>query len=271
MSGGAEQVAPVTARAAATLICVRDSDAGLEVLTTVRHTALTFGSGALVFPGGRVEAGDHEIAAVPSLLDPDPAAPETLASRVAAIREAFEESGVLLARDAGGDPVTDARLQALIGTYRAQLCAGTLPFREFLDRERLVLNTGSLVHFAHWITPQARPKRFDTQFFLAPAPVGQVAGHDAGEAVSTEWLRPADAIAGGESGRYKLLFPTRMNLLKLGRWRSFAEAAQAARSGEVVTVLPEMIRGADGARQLRIPLAADYGGELFPVIDPPAM
>ncbi len=242
---------------------------------TVRHQTMVFGSGALVFPGGRVDAVDRDAAAAAVALCDKAAAglpPEALAFRVAAIRETFEEAGLLLARDArSGEPVGDERLQRLVSTYRAQICAGTLSFSTFLERERLLLCTGELTYFAHWVTPRTRPKRFDTHFFLAPAPHGQVAGHDSGEAVATEWMTPARAIEQTAAGRYKLLFPTRMNLLKLSRWSSVADAAAAAAQSEIVTVEPEWITGTDQGDQIRIPETAGYGGSLFPVIDPPAM
>ena len=273
---GPENPSWVMPRPAATLICLRDAEPDrLEALMTVRHQTMVFGSGALVFPGGRVEAVDQEIAAAGAALCDKAAAgmpPEALGFRIAAIRETFEEAGLLLARDArSGEPVGDERLQELVSMCRAQICAGTLSFSTFLERERFLLSTGELTYFAHWVTPRTRPKRFDTHFFLARAPHGQVAGHDSGEAVATEWITPARAIEQTAAGRYKLLFPTRMNLLKLARWSSVADATAAATQSEIVAVEPEWITGTDHGDQIRIPETAGYGGSHFPVIDPPAM
>jgi hypothetical protein len=133
-----------------------------------------------------------------------------------------------------------------------------------------VPDAGGLAHFAHWITPLPVPKRFDTQFFLAAAPPDQDAVHDGYEAVDSIWIRPADALAAAAAGSRKVVFPTRLNLLKLARHDSVAEAFAVARATPVVTVMPEM-RMTPAGRVLRIPAAADYGGEEFLAGDPPSM
>ncbi len=197
MNTAPKDTPPVAARPAATLICVRDGAAGLEVLMTVRHQTMEFGPGALVFPGGRVEDTDRAIADAGHFCDPAAATltAEGLAFRIAAIRETFEEAGLFLARDpASGTAIDNARLQDLVGNWRRKLLEGALSFHDFLQREGVVLQASDLVHFAHWIAPHDRPKRFNTHFFLAPAPPGQVAGHDSGEAVSVEWLAPGRAV-----------------------------------------------------------------------------
>jgi 8-oxo-dGTP pyrophosphatase MutT (NUDIX family) len=173
------------------------------------------------------------------------------AFRVAAIRETWEECGVLLAR--GGTPV------AAEGDFAAMLAA-----------RALVPDISGLAHFAHWITPVPVPKRFDTHFFLAADPGDQAALHDGQEAVDSVWIRPADAIAEADAGSRKIVFPTRLNLWKLAHHASVAEAFAAARATPVVTVLPEM-RMTEAGRVLRIPAAAGYGGEEFLAGDPPAM
>jgi hypothetical protein len=115
------------------------------------------------------------------------------------------------------------------------------------------------------------PKRFDTHFFLAAAPEDQAAVHDGQETVDSVWIRPAEALAEGIAGTKKLVFPTRMNLTKLARHDSVAEAFDAARATPVVTVLPEQIAMTPEGRILRLPRAADYGGEDFLAGDPPSM
>lgn len=207
----------------------------------VRHREIDFASGALVFPGGRVEPADVTLAGG------DPAA----AFRVAAVRETWEECGVLLA--APGAP------PAAQGEFAAMLAA-----------RGLVPDVAGLAHFAHWITPEPVPKRFDTHFFLAAAPEDQDALHDGLEAVDSVWIRPRDALAEAEAGTRKVVFPTRMNLTKLARSNSVAEAFAAARARPVVTVLPLQRTTAEG-RFLRIPPEADYGGEEFLAGDPPSM
>lgn len=127
-----------------------------------------------------------------------------------------------------------------------------------------------MVHFAHWITPASRSKRFDTQFFLAAAPPDQLAVHDGLESEDSLWIRPAQAIAEANAGQRRLVFATRKNLEKLGRSRTVAEALEAARAARVVTVLPDMVQTAEGWR-LTIPAEADYGGAVFEVLDAPAI
>jgi len=226
---------------AATLLLLRDSPAGIEVLLTTRHDDAGFAAGATVFPGGKVEARDHEHAAGDPL-------------RVAAIRETFEECGILLARPNGERAMlTAAALDDLV----ARRSSGT-DFGAFVAHAGLTLATDLLVPFAHWITPADQPKRFDTHFFLAPAPAGQVALHDGHEATIVHWLTTEGAIAAARRGEIKLVLPTRLNLLKLGRSKSVAEALAAARQSAVVTVQPEIVDTAGGPA-FQIPAAADYG------------
>jgi 8-oxo-dGTP pyrophosphatase MutT (NUDIX family) len=232
---------PAPARPASTVLLLRDGAAGMEVFMVVRHHQIDFASGALVFPGGRVEPADAVIAG----------GDEAGAFRVAAVRETWEECGVLLARPGVAPPAE--------GEFAAMLAA-----------RALVPDIGAMAHFAHWITPIPVPKRFDTHFFLAAAPADQDALHDGHEAVDSVWIRPRDALAAAEDGSRKVVFPTRMNLLKLARHDSVAEAFAAARATPVVTVMPEMRMGPEG-RILRIPAAAGYGGEEFLAGDPPSM
>ncbi len=186
---------------------------------------------------------------------------QTLTLRVAAIREAFEEAGILLARPAGGGAlVGDGRLAALGRQYRADLEAGRLTIGEMAAAEDLVLAVDLLVPFAHWITPDVVPRRFDTHFFLAPATDAHfaTARHDGGEVVDSVWIRPADAVAEATAGRRTVIFATEMNLRKLGESATVADALARARRNPIVTVMPEVVQVA-GGRRLRIPAAAGYG------------
>lgn len=258
---------PVPARPASTVLLLRDGAEGLEVFMVVRHRQIEFASGALVFPGGRVDPGDHAIAEALPELGP----PEAGALRVAAVRETFEECGVLLARPRGAAELVDAaRLARIEAEHRAALCRGERPFAEILATEDLVPATDCLTYFAHWITPASRPKRFDTHFFLAAAPPGQAAMHDGNESVESLWIRPAQALAETDAGLRKLVFATRLNLMRLARYATAQQAFADAAATPVVTVQPESVETPEG-RMLRIPSAAGYGGELFPALDPPAM
>jgi 8-oxo-dGTP pyrophosphatase MutT (NUDIX family) len=240
---------PAPPRPASTIILLRDGPAGLETFMVVRHHQIDFASGALVFPGGRMEAADAELAA--SLIEADPLAP----FKIAAIREAFEECGVLIARPRGED--------GLVPPGRVEDLDRAAPFAELLARENLAPAIDRLVPFAHWITPAFLPKRFDTHFFLALAPAGHALAHDGREAVDSVWISPREARA--ERGRrFKLLFPTERNLWKLSAHLDAASALAAGRAAPIVTVQPEPVE-VDGGPGLAIPAEAGYGGEVFSV------
>ncbi|HBK07763.1 MAG TPA: NUDIX hydrolase [Acetobacteraceae bacterium] len=260
------------ARPAATIMLLRDGPEGIEVFMVVRHQAIAFAGGALVFPGGRVEEADHEFAA--SSADcPNPEGLDTgaLAFRIAAIRETFEECGVLFARPRGSEELIDAAtLKRLEDQHRAALNAGSIGFDAVLESEGLVPAPDMLVHFAHWITPASQPKRYDTQFFLADAPAAHLAVHDGWEAVESLWITPARALADTDAGIYKLVFATAKNLEKLGRSRTVREAIEAARASTVVTVQPKGTKLESGKRLMRIPEEAGYGGTEFIVDYMPA-
>ena len=254
-----------TPRPAATVLLLRDGPDGIEVFMQVRHQDMKFASGALVFPGGRVDPEDHELAANPSL-SPATVGLDSLAGalRVAAIRETFEESGVLLACPRGDTRLVSAeRLRGLSDRGKT--------FARMVADAGLVLAADLLVHFAHWITPVYRPRRFDTHFFALAAPEDQLAAHDGTESVESMWIAPSAVVAGSEAGRFKLVFATLMNLKRLDRFVTVAEALEAAARTKVVTVTPELVaRGEGNVRQMRIPAEAGYGGEVFTVDLPPA-
>lgn len=255
----------VTPRPAATVLLLRDGPTGIEVFMQVRHEDMNFAAGALVFPGGRVDPEDYAIAAdaavSPATIGLDPLAG---ALRVAAIRETFEESGVLLASARGESAlISAAQLSAIAPQGRS--------FGQMIAEARLVLAVDRLVHFAHWITPVYRPRRFDTHFFALAAPADQAAAHDGTESVESMWIAPRKVIAGSAAGRFKLVFATLMNLKRLDRYDTVADALAEAARTRVVTVTPELVARGDGnIRQMRIPAEAGYGGELFTVDLPSA-
>lgn len=259
---------PVPARPAATLIMLREGGtSSFSALMQVRHEKLAFASGALVFPGGRVDPDD----AVTAGRLPHAAADGLAAFKVAAIRETFEECGVLLAYAAGTAEMVGAdRALDIAARYRQAVSSGERRFSDLLQDEALLPAIGQLVHFAHWITPETRPKRFDTHFFITDAAPGQEPTHDDGETTDSVWISPADAIEGAAAGRYKLVFATRLNLQKLTVSETAADALAAARSATVVTVRPRTVETPDGP-MIRIEAAAGYGGDTFPPLDAPAM
>jgi 8-oxo-dGTP pyrophosphatase MutT (NUDIX family) len=258
----------VPARPAATIMLLRDGTAGLEVFMTVRHRAIEFASGALVFPGGRVEDSDHAIAAREGLHD-GRLAPGFF---IAGIRETFEECGILLARPRGsGLLLSVERLRPIAAAFKERVAHDHAAFGDLLSAENLVPAADLLEPFAHWITPASQRKRFDTVFFVAAAPADQVGTHDGAEAVDSVWITPQAAIAASQAGQYKMLFPTMMNLQKLGRHNSVDAALTAAGQSAPVTVEPELLSVKDGIRTLRIPEAAGYGGSVFTVDLPPGI
>ena len=253
------------ARPAATIMLLRDGPAGIEVFMIVRHLAAAFAAGALVFPGGRVEEADHVLAStLGDGANKNGLDHEALSFRVAAIRETFEECGVLLARPDGSERLIDAAmLGRLEDQHRAALNAGSIGFDAVLGSEGLRPAPDLLVHFAHWITPSQQPKRYDTHFFLAEAPAAHLAVHDGAEAVESLWINPAQALADAEAGRFKLVFATAKNLEKLGRAMTVRDAMESARASRVVTVQPKGTRLDGSRRLLRIPEEAGYGGSEF--------
>lgn len=249
-----------TPSAAATVLLLRDGAAGIEVLMITRHADVAFAGGALVFPGGRVDAGDADAAVLRHCHTVAGADTTDMATRVAGIREAYEEAHILLARPAGGDDLMGAaaldRLEGGGGVAR--------DFVGLVAGGGIELATDLMVPFAHWITPRGQPKRFDTRFFLAPAPLDQVAAHDGREAVDSVWISAEQAIAQSDAKRVSLMFATRLNLLKLGRSRTVAEALAAARTDRIVTVCPEIAETPNG-KVFRIPADAGYGISELPV------
>jgi 8-oxo-dGTP pyrophosphatase MutT (NUDIX family) len=249
---------------AATLLLLRDGATGLEVLMVTRHAATVFAGGAAVFPGGRLDPEDSS----PGLLQRCCAVPSIdtrqMALRVCAIRETFEEAGLLLARRAGEDELLAG---SEVERVQAELLAklGHPPdFTELVVDGALELATDLLVPFAHWITPAIRPRRYDTYFFLAPAPSGQEARHDGHEAVASVWVAPAQAAADGAAQRIKMIFATRFNLQKLARSATRDAAFAAARGDTIVTVCPEY-RETPRGLMWRIPIEAGYGVAETPV------
>jgi 8-oxo-dGTP pyrophosphatase MutT (NUDIX family) len=260
----AEIVAP---RPASTILLLRDNAANeIEVFMMVRHYEIDFNSGALVFPGGSVDKGDQEIMARRDLYAGGEGLDATaLSFRIAAIRETFEESGILLAKPRGSKTLVDAkRAREIEAVNRTALCEGKTTFLNVLADNDILLALDELVPYAHWITPEGMPKRFDTWFFLAAAPPEQVGAHDGKESTDSIWVSPREAVAGGESGRFKLPFPTTRNLIKLGKQMSVKAALEDSRGKSVVTVMPVMTK-LNGGRQLRIPLEAGYDGDVFEV------
>ena len=238
---------------AATILLLRDDP--FEVLMVRRHHQIDFASGALVFPGGKTHAGDQDPAwesHVEGWSGVDPAKREL---RIAAIREAYEESGLLLAHHPDG--------RHFAGDDRAAGARDAIAKdeRSFLDLVReldVKLDLSALSVFSRWVTPNMMPKRFDTWFYVAAAPKDQLASSDGWETVDAEWIAPLEAIRLGAAGERTIIFPTRMNLQMLAEASSTEDAIVRAQARQIVTVEPK-VEMRDGERVLVLPKDAGYG------------
>lgn len=236
---------PVNPVPAATILLLRPSSNSLEVFMVVRHHQIDFASGALVFPGGKADEQDFDKALTPLISSPN-SNDDLRGAEVSAIREAFEECGILLAYDANTKSlITGPRLESL-QHYRKALNSGEILLKDFLEKENLTLACGELTRFAHWITPPMMPKRFDTHFYLALAPEDHVAVHDGYESVDSVWIKPADAVAEAHAGTKTIIFPTRLNLEKLAQWKTPEEAIAKSKNADIVSVLPWTEKREDG-------------------------
>jgi 8-oxo-dGTP pyrophosphatase MutT (NUDIX family) len=244
---------PAPPRLSATILLLRDTPQ-FEVLMVKRHNQIDFASGALVFPGGKTEAGDADPAWSEHCADWADYAPDERTLRIAAIREAFEEAGLLLAAGAGGLWSSDAEAM----DARVLVERGERAFIDLVKSLNIKLNLSALTRFARWITPVMMPKRFDTHFFLAVAPVDQLAICDGRETVDAEWLTPEEALALAETGARTIIFPTRMNLKLLGESQDAGAAVDAARRRPEVVVTPWVEKRPAGS-VLVIPPDAGYG------------
>jgi glyoxylase-like metal-dependent hydrolase (beta-lactamase superfamily II)/8-oxo-dGTP pyrophosphatase MutT (NUDIX family) len=244
-------------RPAATLLLLRDGSLGPEAFLLQRTKSAAFLAGAHVFPGGALDKADRDIRVlrrVAGISDAEASArlgveAGGLAYWVAAIRECFEEAGILLAEGEQGSAL-DARRVAALAQYRGPLHAGKLAFHEFLEKERLVLCGGALAYFGHWITAPGRARRFDTRFFLALAPGDQPGAHDGTELIDSLWLRPLEALERQARGEMELVFATKNTLADLQRFARAKDAFEHACGCEVETNRACWALGPDGAAAL---------------------
>ena len=238
--------APVEARDAATTVLLRDADTGLEVYLLRRHAGMAFAPGMYVFPGGRVDSRDADV--VPRWTGPSPNlwarrlacdVPTARALVCAAVREMFEESGVLLAGP-GADTVVADTTAPDWEADRRRLVEGTLSLAELLSRRGLVLRSDLLRAWAHWVTPAFEPRRYDTRFFVAVLPAGQRPRDVSGEADRAVWVRPRDAVAGADSAELAMLPPTYCTLRELAALPHASDVIRAAEGRVLSRVEPEV-------------------------------
>lgn len=261
----------VPVRDAATVMLLRDGSDGPEVCLMQRNLNSDFVGGAYVFPGGAVDPADADADVADRCPDLDDAeasrrlglAVGGLAFWVAAIRESFEEAGVLLARHA------DGRRLDLSGPGTAERFAG---HRDDVDNERrtiaeiavqedLHLDVGQLHYFSRWITPLGAHRRYDTRFFVCAAPEGQEVVEDSRELIGTQWLTPAEALRRHDAGDITMIFPTVRTLVALSRFdRADAVLDHARAQSRVEGILPTISDGDDGMRIVLPGDPEDVGG-----------
>src|ERR1700731_3210573 len=219
----------IPARPAATIVLIRDHHAQLEILMLRRNSRAAAAPGAHVFPGGTVDDEDREVVRRGLFEGLDEARAchrlglesGALAFYCASVRELFEEAGVLLAHDARGRAVGVEATKLAI--WRDDLAAGRLAWSEFLEREQIFLSLGEVEYLAHWVTPEARPHRFDTRFFVAQVPEGQCARPDGREVVEHLWVTASDALERHTKHELDLLLPTMRTLTNLVPMRGVKE------------------------------------------------
>ena len=226
-------------KAAATVLCLRDAPGGLEILCVERAKASGFLGGAIVFPGGKVDAGDTDEAllaratAAPAARD-DFAEPEANAAlAVAACRECFEEAGLLFHRG----PTQPAETRRAL----RQALLGGRSFGDVLDSASITLDLAALVPFARWITPVVETRRFDTRFYLARAPGDQDAVHDARETTMAFWATPKAILARFDAGECQLFPPTHRSLELLAALRNVDDAFERAAVRRLMPICPELV------------------------------
>lgn len=259
-------------RDAATVMLVRDRPAGdrVEVFMLRRNLASAFVAGAHVFPGGAVDECDR-VAGLEAVCrgrsDREASARlgverGGLAFWVAAIRECFEEAGILLACPVGTDaPISFAHPEVAerFGRHRRLVAGGERDLVEVCRLEDLELAVDGIQYLSHWVTPEGPPRRYDTRFFVAAAPPEQVALHDEGETIGSVWLSPADALARHRAGQMELVLPTIKNLETISAFTRCADLLAAAEAlAEVPAIQARIVAGPGGPR---VVLPGDPGYE----------
>lgn len=253
----------VPVRDAATVMLLRDGVEGIEVCMLQRNLRSDFVGGAYVFPGGGVDPEDaHDDIGRICLGRTDPEASTLvgaerggLAFWVAAIRESFEEAGLLLARTPDGDVISfdDERVAARFDVHRRDVDHGRRRLVEVCLEEELVLDVGSMHYFSRWVTPLGSPRRYDTRFFVAAAPEGQVALHDDREVIGSTWLTPRQALEQHARGEMTMIFPTVRTMVALSRFERAGDVLVHAAAQERVDAIVPMLRDEGGGLRLVLP------------------
>ena len=248
-----------TPRPAATVVLLRERPPGFQLLLMRRNRSAGFVPGAYVFPGGRVDAQDADPALVTRLerLTPEAAAvrlalpngdPPAIAYYLAAAREAFEEAAVLVARPGARFQPAATSGRALLIRLRDHLLAGTMGFTEVLDDLEVGIDGSALEYIAHWITPEAETRRYDTRFFTALAPPGSRSAPDPREMTDSLWLSPGEALDRHRARRLPMIFPTIRTLEQLSAFSTADAVLAHYRTRDIPAVMPALVRTKAGVR-----------------------
>jgi 8-oxo-dGTP pyrophosphatase MutT (NUDIX family) len=260
-------------RHAATALVLREHQDQIQILMTRRHDALAFMGGMWVFPGGTLTRSDQSEHAQQSIVDSTtcshalfdiagkPLARNVcLALAIAACRETFEETGVLLAHRRDGAPCASEQL-ARLQLQRKAFAADAELFVAALEQEELRLDTSALVYWAHWVTPNGPPRRFDTRFFLAAAPESHEYVADTYETTECMWMAPEQLLAAAECGDMKIAQPTRYNLedlrVAIGKHGTLESLLRNEASRRVGAILPKLTKQ-EGKTIIVMPWDATY-------------
>ncbi len=236
---------PAEPKPAATVVLMRAGSAGLEVLLLKRHRSAGFVPGAYVFPGGRIDAEDGAPALVAATPIPERGAVPAH-YWFGAVREVFEETGVLLAQTPHGDWAADASSSEAMEAWRLKLMNNAAHLGDVVIGEGLRVVLDDVVYFAHWITPIPEPRRYDTRFFAAALPPGRSIRPDEREMVDAIWISPAQALRRFEASTLPMVFPTVRTLQDLSAFGTVEEALDALRTRTVDAVLPRLVRTREG-------------------------
>jgi 8-oxo-dGTP pyrophosphatase MutT (NUDIX family) len=250
-----------------TVMLIRDAEVTPQVLMLKRNANSTFGA-VHVFPGGIVDACDAMVEDCCGTVSAAAAADMLGETRAlpfysAAVREVFEETGVLLAKSAQPAGEQGVPQKAALAADRRRLLNGDKSWDRFLRERQLVLDSDRLHYFAHWVTPKSEPRRYSTRFFLAPLPAGQLASHDGGELTDSCWMTAQEVLEAQRAGRMRLIYPTYRALRDIASLRSVDAivdwAADRQRSG-VARVLPAIVE-IDGREKVVMPGDPRYPNE----------
>jgi 8-oxo-dGTP pyrophosphatase MutT (NUDIX family) len=253
--------APADPRPAATVVVLREGEGGqgVEVLLLRRVRSAGFVPGAYVFPGGRVDPEDGAPEVVDRLTDRDAAAwarrlgvdsteegHSGAAYLVAALRETFEETGILVARNGSGGFAPSADRDPAVAELRSRLLGGEIGFARVLEALDVTLDDGQAEYIAHWITPEAEPRRYDTRFFAVRVPRGVAVTPWEKEITDHRWLTPARALELREDGELPMVFPTIRTLEDLTPFSRARDVLQHFGRMQIPTILPRLVRTPTG-------------------------